>query len=151
MAVGPGSRIILVFYIRLSDWPKVSCWFQAKAGLVLGLPGASLLPGLSGVLVLGDTLSYKGQPLLPVGQACSPQNCKQGDPKVGWNSFSCGSPVATVVCPMPAPMPSRQVTGVKDSCPFTEHMLAASCPSPSFISEPFSSPARWGLPSPFHR
>lgn len=92
---------------------------------------------------MGDTLSYKGQPLLSVGQACSPQNCKQEDPKVGWNSFFCGSPVATVVCPMPAPVPSWQVTRVKDSCPFTDNCWLLPAPPPSFISEPSSSPMRW--------
>lgn len=118
LRIGSGSRIVLlVLSIMLSKWPEVSRRGLLDQGRirVRHANGHSCCLGrqepvpawlftdsnLCPVLVSGGTLSHKWQPLL--SQACSPQNYKQEDPKVGWNSSLCGSPVATVVCPHALP------------------------------------------------
>lgn len=112
LTIGLGSRIALLVFCS-----KLSNWFRARAGLGLDVPMGILAafvirspckPGswqaviCTPLLVSGGTLSHKGQPLLSVGQACSPENCKQ-ELDVGWNLSLCGSPVATVVCPHALP------------------------------------------------
>lgn len=70
------------------------------------------------------------QPLLSAGHACSPQNCKQRDPKWAGIHLCVLTSGDSGLSPMPSPMPSCQGIGIRMATPLQntlhQHYLKTS-------------------------